>query len=232
MISIVMPTLWKGKFYKEMLPILSAHELVGEIIIIDNDPDNVDKEIVSLKKIKYLPQKENIYVNPAWNLGVEVSSYDRICLYSDDVLFDSSVIDAVYPFMSEDKGVTGFDFDSISENHQSPFRAEWEMQILQIVPTWSFHYRFGICMFMHKNSFHKISDDYKIFYGDTHQFNVNSSLNRQNYRIENYACMTKMMSSSRNFNSIIEEDSRKYKENNPSEGLVMNLMEEVARSLL
>jgi hypothetical protein len=227
-----MPTLWKGKFYKEMLPILSAHELVGEIIIIDNDPDNVDKEIVSLKKIKYLPQKENIYVNPAWNLGVEVSSYDRICLYSDDVLFDPLVIDAVYPFMSEDKGVTGFDFDSISENHQSLFRAEWEMQIPQIVPTWSFHYRFGICMFMHKNSFHKISDDYKIFYGDTHQFDVNSSLNRQNYRIENYACMTKMKSSSRNFNSITEEDNRKYKENNPSEGLVMNLMEELARSLL
>jgi hypothetical protein len=44
--------------------------------------------------------------------------------------------------------------------------------------------------------------------------------------------MTKMKSSSRNFNSITEEDSRKYKENNPSEGLVMNLMEEVARSLL
>jgi hypothetical protein len=214
MISIVMPTLWKGEFYKKMLPILSAHELVGEIIIIDNSPDNVDKEILSLEKIKYLPQKENIFVNPAWNLGVEVSSYDRICLYSDDVLFDPLVIDAVYPFMSEDKGVTGFDFDSISENHQSLFRADWE--IPQIVPTWTFHYRFGICMFMHKNSFHKISNDYKIFYGDTHQFDVNSSLNRQNYRIENYACMTKMKSSSRNFNSITEEDSRKYKENNPS----------------
>ena len=225
MISIVMPTLWKGKFYKEMLPILSAHELVGEIIIIDNDPDNVDKEIVSLKKIKYLPQKENIYVNPAWNLGVEVSSYDRICLYSDDVLFDPSVIDAVYPFMSEDKGITGFAYESISEN-RSLFRAEWE--IPRIAPTWTFHYRFGICMFMHKNSFHKISDDYKIFYGDTHQFDVNSSLNRQNYRIENYACMTKMKSSSRNFNSITEEDSRKYKENNPSR----SLMEETVRRLL
>ena len=156
MISIVMPTLWKGEFYKKMLPILSAHELVGEIIIIDNSPDNVDKEILSLEKIKYLPQKENIFVNPAWNLGVEVSSYDRICLYSDDVLFDPSVIDAVYPFMSEDKGITGFAYESISENHQSLFRADWE--IPQIVPTWTFHYRFGICMFMHKNSFHKISD--------------------------------------------------------------------------
>jgi hypothetical protein len=226
MISIVMPTLWKGEFYKKMLPILSAHELVGEIIIIDNSPDNVDKEILSLEKIKYLPQKENIFVNPAWNLGVEVSSYDRICLYSDDVLFDPAVIDAVYPFMSEDKGITGFSYESISENHQSLFRADWE--IPQIVPTWTFHYRFGICMFMHKNSFHKISDDYKIFYGDTHQFDVNSSLNRQNYRIENYACMTKMKSSSRNFNSITEKDSRKYKENNPS----MSLMEETVRRLL
>jgi hypothetical protein len=128
--------------------------------------------------------------------------------------------------MSEDKGITGFAYESISENHQSLFRADWE--IPQIVPTWTFHYRFGICMFMHKNSFHKISDDYKIFYGDTHQFDVNSSLNRQNYRIENYACMTKMKSSSRNFNSITEEDSRKYKENN----LSMSLMEETVRRLL
>jgi hypothetical protein len=230
MISIVMPTLWKGEFYKKMLPILSTHKLVGEIVIIDNNPDNVDKEILSLEKIKYFPQKENIYVNPAWNLGVEVSSHDRICLYSDDVLFDPAVIDAVYPFMSEDKGVTGFAYESISESHQSLFRAEWERP--QIVPTWAFHYRFGICMFMHKNSFHKISDDYKIYYGDTHQFDSNALLNRQNYRIENYACVTKMKSSSGNFNSIIEEDNRRYKENNPSEGLVMNFMEELEKSLL
>jgi hypothetical protein len=41
-----------------------------------------------------------------------------------------------------------------------------------------------------------------------------------------------MKSSSGNFNSIIEEDNRRYKENNPSEGLVMNFMEELEKTLL
>ena len=87
MISIIMPTLWKGEHYKKMLPQLDSHPLVGEIIVVDNDTTSTDQQIFNLKKLKYLPQKENVYVNPAWNLAVLEATCDSICLYSDDVLF-------------------------------------------------------------------------------------------------------------------------------------------------
>ena len=216
MISIVMPTLWKGKFYKEMLPILSAHELVGEIIIIDNDPDNVDKEIVSLKKIKYLPQKENIYVNPAWNLGVEVSSYDRICLYSDDVLFDPSVIDAVYPFMSEDKGIFGFSelsycsysFETFDQLCSMGLGSAVEFEEVDVFNNTNNsgmpHLSYGSAIFLHKQSYHTIPEEFKIYYGDLFIFWMNLKHNKINYTIEDGLVCTKMSSTVSSKNPQIE----------------------------
>ncbi len=43
------------------------------------------------KKLVYLPQKRNIYVNPAWNLGVKNAQYNLICICNDDIVFDTDV---------------------------------------------------------------------------------------------------------------------------------------------
>lgn len=225
MISIIMPTIWKGEHYKQMLPLLNDHPLVGEIIIIDNDTSNTNKQIFELSKLTYLPQAENIYVNPAWNLGVSIAKCDRICLYSDDVLFDIKAIDAVYPFLTPQNGIAGFAFESISENETALHIAEWEQK--RVIPTFGFHYRFGICMFMHKESYHQIPLEFKIYYGDTYLFDNNLLAGKQNYAIENFECLTKMKTSSKHFNPVIEEDHRQYKKSNPSEGLFIDFMQDI-----
>lgn len=230
MISIVMPTLWKGEFYKKMLPILSAHELVGEIIIIDNNPDDVDNEILSLEKIKYLPQKENIYVNPAWNLGVEVSSCDSICLYSDDVLFDIKCLEMVYDKCKPDNGMIGFSLETISEksddlNFISSQLAPWEF--MRVTPCTFMHYRFGICLFMHKNAYFKIPEEYKIYYGDTHLFDQNVLNGRQNYKVDGCAVATKMKSTTKLFNEIVENDKKLFESNNPIDAMMSSMMKDM-----
>jgi GT2 family glycosyltransferase len=227
MISVIVPTLWKGQHYKKMLPILNSHPLIGEIIVVDNDTSNTDDAIHELNKLMYIPQKENIYVNPAWNLGVASAKFDKICLYSDDVLFDEKVVDAVYQFLTPENGIIGFALDSISESDEPAYKAQWETQNQRILPTFSFHYKFGICMFMHKESYHPIPSEFKIYYGDTYLFDKNLLNEKQNFSIENYNCFTKMKTSSKYFNPIIEEDNRHYKATNPSEGLFIDFMQDI-----
>lgn len=225
MISIIMPTLWKGEYYKKMLPLLDSHPLVGEILIINNDVNQTDHETLNkLTKLVLYNANTNLYVNQSWNYGANRSSFDKLCLYSDDVLFDLKVIDDVYSFLTKNNGVTGFAFETISENNIPIDFMDWETP--KIVETTLFHYRFGICMFVHKESYIQIPEEYRIYYGDSTLFDGNILNGKKNFRIENYYVMTKMRSSSKNFNDIIELDHQAYKRNNPNEAFVIDFMDD------
>lgn len=223
MISIIMPTLWKGEHYKKMLLLFDQHSSVGEIIIVDNDVTSTDQEIFKLKKLKYLPQKENVYVNPAWNLAVLEATCESICLYSDDVLFDIDVLDQLNLLISEEKGIFTFSSDSIFVSEDQIYIAEWEQK--NIAQSNGFHYRSGACMFMHKNSYYPIPDKYKVYYGDTHLFDTNTLNGKPSYEIQNYYCVTKMKTTSRFFDKIAKEDHQHYKESNPVEAILIDLMD-------
>ena len=68
--SVIIPTLWKPKTFPELLERLQNEPCVDEILIIDNAPHQ--KASVEFgPKIIWLEQPQNIFVNPAWNLGVE-----------------------------------------------------------------------------------------------------------------------------------------------------------------
>jgi hypothetical protein len=223
MISVIMPTLWKGEYYKQMLPVLNDHPLIGEIIIIDNNVNETDQAVVQLSKVRHIKQIDNIYVNPAWNLGVQLSQYERICLYSDDVLFDSKCLESVYQKCTSDNGIIAFSLETISEKSDdlefitSSF-ALWEK--MEIKPTNFMHYRFGICMFMNKTSYYTIPEDYKVYYGDTYLFDMNVMNAKQHYVISACAVATKMKTTSKNFNEIIESDREAFYKNNPADNLI------------
>jgi len=53
---------------------------INEIIIINNDPSYKIPTYFKHNKIKILTQKENIFVNPAWNLGVSVAKNENIII--------------------------------------------------------------------------------------------------------------------------------------------------------
>ena len=230
MISVIMPTLWRGEHYKKMLPIFNDHPLIGEIIIIDNDPSNTDRSIFELIKVRHYAQIENIYVNPAWNLGVQLSECDQICLYSDDVLFDPKCIEEVAKVCTPRGGIAGFAIETISESHDVPNHlAPWEQ--LRVTPTPSMHYRFGICMFMHRESYMHIPDQLKIYYGDTYLFDQNVINGRSNFRIEGCPVITKMRTSSksREFTEITVKDAEEYAKLSPTEGMILDFAQQLAK---
>lgn len=87
--SVIVPTLWKSdiiKFYETLLDFCGDKRIV-EIILIDNDitfEHDIKSKIISLPKLKYYPQNENIYVNPSWNLGAKKSRGIYLIYINDD----------------------------------------------------------------------------------------------------------------------------------------------------
>jgi len=208
MISVIVPTMWRGEYYKQMLPLLDKHSLVSEIFIIDNDFNKTDYDTINkLNKIIHHKPCENLYVNPSWNYGVAHCNADKICLYSDDVFFDITCLELVYEYLTPENGVIGFDQTSVFKNIDSVYFSEWESKNMTISN--NMHHLFGICMFMHKNSYHPIPDNYKIFYGDTFLYNKNMQNGKFNWNINNFYAVTSMgsTSNSEEFKNIVLEEN-------------------------
>ena len=101
MISVVIPTLWKPNGVLEKLQDIASIDLVGEIILIDNDTSqNIDLSHIS--KVIHVKEPQNIYVIPSWNKGVALAKYDKILVTNDDVETDWNVIPAIYPHITPD----------------------------------------------------------------------------------------------------------------------------------
>jgi hypothetical protein len=106
--TVVVPTMWRAvRQFTKFLAELCEYELVGEVVIVDNDNDAAPDDFQDHPKIKRFVPGENIYVNPAWNLGVEVAQYSRICIVNDDVSFDLKLFDRLAELITPTAGVFG-----------------------------------------------------------------------------------------------------------------------------
>ena len=114
MFSVIIPTLWKSHRTASLLADLENCPLVGEIIIIDN----ANSGYQSNGKIKIVSQKCNIFVNPAWNLGVKLAQYEQICIANDDINFDTDVFSYLNGRI---EGVIGMDTNNYSSQKSSTF---------------------------------------------------------------------------------------------------------------
>lgn len=86
MISYIIPTIWKSKFiFKQIEQFKQINDNKAELIIIDNTNSDFED---NHPQIKVLKMPENIFVNPAWQLGVNLSSNDRVCIINDDIYFN------------------------------------------------------------------------------------------------------------------------------------------------
>ena len=87
-ISIIIPTLQKNITVLTMLlNQLISDKTVEEIIVIDNSKKRLNKKSNKLKVI--IPDK-NLYVNPAWNLGVKLAKNEYIGILNDDLIFPNN----------------------------------------------------------------------------------------------------------------------------------------------
>ena len=153
--SVIMPTMWRSDKTYRLLKILNSHRLVSEILVIDNDPASRPK-MKRLKKLRYVYKGENIFVNPAWNLGVKESKRDNLIIVNDDVIIPNSLINKMSDEIDTYE-IVGLHPDSMNSKialhdsiHSGP----------HIGHGW------GCCIFMKKDAWEDIPDGLNVWFGD------------------------------------------------------------------
>lgn len=179
--TVIIPTMWRcPQITVPFLAELSACDNVGEIIIIDNDSSK-QPSILPTNKVTLYNFGKNIYVNPAWNFGVQEAKNDLICIVNDDIAFDLHAFEKLKNYLTPSHGIVGLspgekDFD------QTPITDG----NIDIVPWNGQHtYGFGCLFFFHKSNWLPIPDGLDVYYGDNYIFDLQLAKGKTNYLITN-----------------------------------------------
>ena len=205
MYTVILPTMWIAQEIAMMLPLIDAHPLIGEILVINNNIPNTPNWFKNgkWKKVKAFNPPSNIYICPAWNLGVKHAKYDKICILSDDTLFDMTVFDFLYDKIIEDNGCIGLDHRLIYQPHQTPLK---KLGILKSpnmklerapdvdgigigggfkCPTNGY----AMLWFWHKSNYIPIPDQCKNWFGDVFLYNVSKKKGKPPLQLANFFVM-------------------------------------------
>ncbi|MDN5692189.1 MAG: glycosyltransferase [Micrococcaceae bacterium] len=103
----MIPTLQRSVELHPLVAMCAAHPLVTEVLVVNNATVPLEWDS---PKVRVLQQKQNIYVNPAWNLGARVARGEFLAIINDDVLFDPEVFDYTHRLLRLPwVGMVGFD---------------------------------------------------------------------------------------------------------------------------
>lgn len=186
MFSIIIPTLLKDtEVLNKLLSQLNEDNTVGEIIIIDNSCSSFETDF---SKVKVHVPKENLFVNPAWNLGIKLSSpqYKYFGILNDDIIFQKNLFEQVHAYLestSENVGLLGI--DCIANTPKSQFDTYPEDTIVSIVEVSKLEGFFGSAFFGKKINYFEIPYEMKVFYGDHFLFTRNIQAGHKNFKITN-----------------------------------------------
>ena len=182
--TVVIPTLWKSNRTSKLLDDLKECEYVDEVIIIDNQ---WDKPVDRLDgKFRIISFGENIYVNPAWNKGIELAKNECIALCNDDINFNPNIFGLITKNILSEYGIIGqSEFNYKENNTDEPIIEKW----LGKVRDWGW----GCLIMFDKKDWINIPDDIKIWYGDDYIFRCNPAAKST---IKNFSIQTEMSTTS------------------------------------
>ncbi|MBB5511491.1 GT2 family glycosyltransferase [Neomicrococcus aestuarii] len=155
--SVVIPTLQRSHLLREVVERSASHPLVEEVLVINNAPIPLDW---SSPKMRVLQQTENIFVNPAWNLGAREAKSEFLAIVNDDVLFGPEVFDECARILHRGRF-------SMAGPAESCFGYPKQGKIgHRIAPFRSFKGRYGTFMALRRTDYWEIPEQMKIWGGD------------------------------------------------------------------
>ncbi len=200
MLSVVVPTMWRHAPFVDFLEQVCAHDHVADIMIVDNCvTQRPHHAVFSNPKIHMWDLGCNIHVNPAWNLGVHVSSQDHICIMNDDIEFDTQVFSIVDDFLQPHMGL-------ISLSASEPVQGDIYLEL------WQGAHMFGCgqLMFLHRKQFVDIDAELQVYCGDNWLFDHLHHNTGANYMIRNLNHHTPYACTSRNFRHLLHTEMAHY----------------------
>jgi hypothetical protein len=201
----------------KMLPILDNHSLIDEIIIINNDDAKCPEWFSSTKwnHVVEINCGRNIYVNPAWELGIRAAKNDKICLMNDDVWWDKSqpLLETLHDEVVPEKGCIGLDnscyFTIVNNSEKIKVK---DVKYLREEDSWMLGY--GCLMFLNRKNFKPFPPNLSIYYGDYVINKTHMDEGKISRGIFDFAVRTNSASttSSEEFNPIKEKDLQVFAE--------------------
>lgn len=196
--SVIIPTIWKGLHLNELLEATYKSDYIDEVILINNDINNT-KEYPKNNKITLLEPKQNIFVNPAWNVGVSIAKNDKIIIAQDDLIFDVDTlchfIDMAekqnYPLKS--LGFIGMSYGNFFLEKNAE---EIELEDCHHTPAWA------TIMIFHRDNWSPIPHQLKIHYGDDF---IKRGMGKPIFQIRGLCVKTEMSTSAGSNDSIIKQ---------------------------
>ncbi|MBB5598175.1 glycosyltransferase family 2 protein [Neomicrococcus lactis] len=159
--SVVIPTLQRSPDLRTLIEQCAANPLVLEVLIINNSTDPLTSES---SKVRVIQQDENIYVNPAWNLGAGEARGQYLAIINDDVRFDDEIFEYARKLLRRGTfGMVGIDGSII--NKGGPRRITHRLATYEHVAI-----GFGMFMALRRENYVTIPDEMKIWGGDDYLF--------------------------------------------------------------
>lgn len=231
MFSVIIPTIQKNLFVlNKLLEEVNSSRLVDEIILINN---HSSKYYNKFSKLRVIELGRNIYVNPAWNLGIKEAKNEYIAILNDDIFMPKEVFNTVHEFICKNNhcGLIGLDSLNKSniENDNNCLNIYSDINICQ---TDIRNFCWGCAIFGKKDNFYTIPDDLNIWYGDDYLFRQNILNNKTNYKLisQNIKHYHSLSSSDKSFDKLKKYDIinwEKYsdkKEIKPQKHKIFNIL--------
>lgn len=208
MITVIIPTMWKGREIVNMLPVVNDHPLIGEIILIDNAPEDKNEAVCSLSKVKYVTFGHNIFPIPSWNYGAANAQYDKLLIINDDVLFDPALIDAMDDAITEDVGTITMEPHIVfSSAHDQSVPNFAKKEDIKFMDTTALQHGSAIVLGIHKNNYIKIPEELLIYFNDEFLFRISIVRGKVNKFVHTGCiCKTVMSSTVRLFPEITNRE--------------------------
>lgn len=187
MYSVIIPTMWKFEPFVKFLGDLVDVPTVGQIVIINNAiGDTPTNDILNHDKITLVNLPKNIYVNPAWNLGVEKSIFNKVCILNDDLVFDTKIFSKLFNILNNDfGGVIGLCGNE--PKLDQPVFTDGTIDLIKCTTPYNhkIHFGFGMLMFLNKKHWTPIIDGLDIYWGDNFIYDTMYYKSNNNYMISN-----------------------------------------------
>jgi hypothetical protein len=172
MFDIIIPTMWAAGNFTHALEKYVLYDCVHKIILIDNNRAFRPKDpIFNNKKIQIIDYGTNLFVNPAWNEGVRAATCNLLCIVNDDIVIEESVFELVQQHDLLKGHLIGVNLRGYHDNYKIDEYINTQEKITLLnydrsKPIGSQAWAFGICMFMHKDTYVEIPSLYKVWFGD------------------------------------------------------------------
>lgn len=186
MFSVVVPTMWKFEPFIQFVEDMTSATPVDEIIIINNNRDQTpNHSVLNHPKVQHIVCDHNIFVNPAWNLGVRLARNDRVCIVNDDLIFDLKVFHRMWPHIHPERGVYGMSAGNVEMGQEPITTGEINVRHCPTPYHHITHFGYGQFMMFNKNNYIPIIDGLDIYWGDNFIYDTMYFKMNQNYHITN-----------------------------------------------